>query len=515
MFFFARFFQIFLISSVFLLEARVANPSLLFKRLDPYSLSQLSAFIQLHPESHEAQQAKARLQNFMRSQIQDGSSLSETIPTLELHSETLLPFFSLEPPKYIKTQAKTFFDQLHFPNRKLAGYQVRDKHELAKLSAHEIDLGTALIITHNEDPSALDEQLSYYNQFLDTLALNVLFRTQNNKDPERLIEAINHILFFEIGFRFPSETLYKEDIDTYTFLPSVVDQKEGVCLGVCLLYLCLAQRLDLDLKIITPPGHIYLRYEDEKQSFNIETTARGTALPSEVYENLNWLDHSPRTMKEAVGMSHVNRASALLQKRLHEKAKAEYIQAQVYLPNDHLVKELLAYQWIFLKEPQKGYEILKQLSSEKDPCRTYPSVLAKETWQHNLGPEVLEHAFPRFSKDRKHAKENYQALLELKKNYPHLASVDVMLGYECLNLLREKEGQQYLLNYLKKEPNDPSIHHLLCQLYLQNGLIKSACFHYRACLTSLPKNTKSQSLYHLAWGLKLKNPFLDKDLDSI
>ena len=85
-------------------------------------------------------------------------------------------------------------------------------------------------------------------------------------------------------FRFPPHSLHAKDIDIYTFLPSVLDGRRGVCLGVSILYLCLAQRLGLDLEIITPPGHIYVRYQSpEGEMINIETTARGIDIPSERY----------------------------------------------------------------------------------------------------------------------------------------------------------------------------------------------------------------------------------------
>ena len=82
--------------------------------------------------------------------------------------------------------------------------------------------------------------------------------------------------FLRACFRFPPHSLYAKDIDVYTFLPSVLDSRRGVCLGVSILYLCLAQRLDLPLEAMTPPGHIYVRYGED---LNIETTARGIDVP--------------------------------------------------------------------------------------------------------------------------------------------------------------------------------------------------------------------------------------------
>src|SRR5205807_1806234 len=90
--------------------------------------------------------------------------------------------------------------------------------------------------------------------------------------------------------------------------------RQGVCLGVSILYLCLAQRLDLDLEIITPPGHIYLRYPGKEQMINIETTARGINLPSDTYLGINTRKLEKRTLKEVIGMAFFNQASVYWEK---------------------------------------------------------------------------------------------------------------------------------------------------------------------------------------------------------
>src|SRR5665647_1570782 len=105
------------------------------------------------------------------------------------------------------------------------------------------------------------------------MALQILARLPPKASPQQKILKINELIFDEMRFRFPPHSLYAKDIDVYTFLPSVLDSHRGVCLGVSILYLCIAQRLDLNLEMITPPGHIYVRYRTTDQTINIETTA--------------------------------------------------------------------------------------------------------------------------------------------------------------------------------------------------------------------------------------------------
>ena len=68
--------------------------------------------------------------------------------------------------------------------------------------------------------------------------------------------------------------------------------------------------VDLKLEAITPPGHIYVRYVDPKgEIINIETTARGIDIPSEMYFSLETRKLQQRTIKEVVGLAFMNQAA--------------------------------------------------------------------------------------------------------------------------------------------------------------------------------------------------------------
>lgn len=99
-------------------------------------------------------------------------------------------------------------------------------------------------------------RIQSYEALIDLMALQILARLPKQASAEEKIIAINTFIFDEMGFRFPPHSLYAKDIDLYTFLPSVLDSRRGVCLGVSILYLCLAQRLELPLEMITPPGPV-------------------------------------------------------------------------------------------------------------------------------------------------------------------------------------------------------------------------------------------------------------------
>src|ERR1700761_5200171 len=127
------------------------------------------------------------------------------------------------------------------------------------------------------------KKIRSYEALIDLMALQILTRITFEDPPAKKIRAINHFIFEEMGFRFPPHSSHAKDIDLYTFLPSVLDSRRGVCLGVSILYISLAQRLKLDLQMVTPPGHIFVCWRQGKEVINIETTARGIHIPDEKY----------------------------------------------------------------------------------------------------------------------------------------------------------------------------------------------------------------------------------------
>jgi len=162
-------------------------------------------------------------------------------------------------------------------------------------------------------------------------------------------------------FRFPPHSLYAKDIDVYTFLPSVLDSRRGVCLGVSILYLCLAQRLELSLQAITPPGHIYVRYVDaEGKETNIETTARGIDVPTEHYLGLDATKLQERSITECAGLAFMNQAAVSWHKGDSETAIALYEKAQNFLKEDYLLNLFLGFNYLIAGRKQEGKALLKK-----------------------------------------------------------------------------------------------------------------------------------------------------------
>jgi tetratricopeptide (TPR) repeat protein len=166
-------------------------------------------------------------------------------------------------------------------NEDKAGLNARSIEAVLRLSEDEVDLATAALII-SENWSDMVEGRRYLSA-LDDMALEIRDRLNRQKLPTnfRAIPLINKYLFDELGFQPISEANDPNDL----FLHSVLDKKRGYCLSLSILYLSLAERLGLSLYGVVVPGHFFVRYDDGRVRFNIETTSKGGSAPDEHYVN--------------------------------------------------------------------------------------------------------------------------------------------------------------------------------------------------------------------------------------
>ncbi|SCA58577.1 Uncharacterized protein AB751O23_AF_00130 [Chlamydiales bacterium SCGC AB-751-O23] len=489
-------------------ESQVSTKKLLFAQLNPKSLNQLASFYKIYPESKEGRKSLKAIAFLFQKHFKlnfDSVDQKNLLLTLNDINHLILSFKETAPHQ--NNLDNSFFNSLPFPNRHLKGYQARTLDEILALPVEEVDLSTALIISHAQEGENIENDILHYNYLLDLMALNVLFQSPT-KEKNDLVKTLNYYLFQELKFRFPPESLYKENIDTYTFLPAVVDSKEGVCLGVCILYLALAQRLEIPLEIITPPGHIYLKHLKEEGYDNIETTARGTNLPDKVYFNVNIMHPQVRNIKEAVGLSHMNRASVFWKNKDYKKALKEYESTLLYIKNDPLAMEFKAYQHLMLGEDQHGYELLKKVLNAPSPNQRFPSLLAKETFSFKLKKEDLEILIDLEEDSLEHLDQQIQSLESLIKRKPFLHSTKAQLAYLSLRKFHHKDAIRYFKEYQKLEPKDVSVCFLLTRLHLSRGEIRQAVAQFENLEKLLPANILNKELKDLKLEIKKSWPLI-------
>jgi tetratricopeptide (TPR) repeat protein len=114
---------------------------------------------------------------------------------------------------------------------------------------------------------------------LDRLAGLLRRRIAGVDDPERIIEEMNHLLLPPPGRprRWNWEGSPASDLSV------VISHGAGNCLGLSLLYLSVARRLDLPIRCVRAPQHVFLRWDDGTTRRNIEPTEGGIERPDEWY----------------------------------------------------------------------------------------------------------------------------------------------------------------------------------------------------------------------------------------
>jgi len=446
------------------LFASNASIKSLFNSLDPYSLTQHMAFYELYPETEEGKKAIAHAMRLLRQ-----GNKTDKLPQFLLPKFDIQPVVSLvtrqpfDPPVKLDEEQLQAIDALssHFANRKLKGSNVWTKEEVFALPHEEIDLCRGLLLEQFEDSEDLHGDIHQYEASLDIMTLQILARLPQNATSIDKIKEINRYIFQEMQFRFPPHSLYAKDIDLYTFLPSVLDSRQGVCLGVSILYLCLAQRLDLPLEIITPPGHIYVRYHEGDTLINIETTARGINPPNETYLGLNTRKLQERNMKEVIGMAFVNQASVYWQRLEYETCVKLYEKALPYLNNDPLINMFLGLNYLFVGRKKEGEKLLAPLKNYTFDYAVAQETIPTDYLEGKINPEGIQAIFLPVDETRESILKKQDALKKLLKRYPKFRAGILQLAVTYLQIARAGDALKVLLSYHNLDSNDPTVEYYL------------------------------------------------------
>ncbi len=119
--------------------------------------------------------------------------------------------------------------------------------------------------------------------------------------------------------------------DIRTVLPhEVVLNARGSCMGTALLFLLLAQRLQVPMYGVVMPGHFFVRYDDDSVTLNIEPNRAGWHYTDSAYRAKYRLDAHPwytmhnLTAQKAGAIFMFNVANILRQKGKLRAAKRMY-----------------------------------------------------------------------------------------------------------------------------------------------------------------------------------------------
>ena len=164
-------------------------------------------------------------------------------------------------------------------NENKDGLYAKSIEQVLRLEPKEIDIGMAALIVSEQWSDAVAGRQC--QRQLDDMAYEIRERLQAKKikTGPLAIEIINQYLFDELGFSSLKEATDPNDL----FLHTVLKNKKGYCLSLSVLYLAIGERLGIPLYGVVVPGHFFVRYDDGRLRFNIETTSKGGNASDEDY----------------------------------------------------------------------------------------------------------------------------------------------------------------------------------------------------------------------------------------
>lgn len=460
----------------------------LLKSLDPTSVTDHLALYQLYPETTEGKQALTIAWDL----LQPGTKATSALPLPALEIERIIALVTTDQTdkeKLLSKEQLAVMQQLslQLEHQRLKGHQAWSTKEVLALPSEQIDLARALLLFQFDGQSDKEEKVLQYEALLDLMALQI--RAKGAKTDQEKIKAISRFIFHEMRFRFPPHSVHSTHIDEYTFLPSVLDGRQGVCLGVSILYLSLAQRLGLELESVTPPGHIFVRYCKGDQLINIETTNRGVHIPSEHYLGVNTKELQVRSIKEVVGMAFVNKASVLWQKEEYEEAVSLYEKAQLLIPDDPLLKMLLGLNYLFVGKISEGRSLLAKIRSKPFPGQVISESLPEDFLNGKIDVDGLKKAFLPVDEKRCSILQKQEELKKTLLRYPKFRMGLMQLATTYLQLGRNREAMQVLEKYHRIDQNNPTVEYYLTLLALESRDYNKAWEH----LESAKKITGKQN----------------------
>jgi tetratricopeptide (TPR) repeat protein len=484
-----RFLSFALICISFSLKAQLYEErvSVLYNSIQPESLTELFAFYNLYPETEYGKKA-----------YQTGWNLINLHRNIKLEPRKMQGFqFDIKP--IISLVTKEPYEESilltekeletidlitsHLKNRNLKGRNTFDTTQIVLLPPEEVDLARTIFLFQFGKDNPL--KIRTYEAYVDMMALQILARLEKNFTELEAIEAINQFIFHEMRYRFPPHSMWTEDVDLYTFLPSVLDSRHGVCLGVSILYLSLAQRIGLELDIITPPGHIYLSHSKSGKELNIETTARGIHIPTEMYLGINNKTLKRHNIKNVVGLNFMNAAATMWHQKKHKEALTWYKKAELFLPNYPLLMSFIAYNEIMSGNIKEGKIKLAELKNNPVIESLYQDTIADDLLSGKIDSSGLDAVFEEVNETRESVLQKKAKLEKILRIYPQFREGIFHLAITHLQLGRNKEAIKCLEDYHKIDPNNPTVEYYLATLQLQRWNFKESIKHLNYCKSIL------------------------------
>lgn len=493
-----------IIGLVLLAYCSLNSSTTLYNTISPDSLFKQLAYYSLYPKTSEGKKALLQSYQIINKHRHFILKPEHINPLMQLDINAIVSLFLKQSSHQIlpkKDIQMLKFISNHLKHRTRKGYAITTFNQVRSLSEEEIDIARALFLYSENDLSKVES----YEALLDLMALHISGTFNKNASLEEKIQKMNHFLFIEMNFTFPPHSLWPKNIDTYTFLSSVLDNREGVCLGVSVLYLSLAQRLGIPIDIYTPPGHIFLACPTPTKRINIETTFRGNHLPSKRYLSLECPTLEKRTKRETIGCYLMNLAATQWQYEHYDKAEALYEKAIPFVSDDPKVYFFLAIQKLGLKKEKEAIGLFKKSKSFKDLDLLLSSTI-DDYLNNKVSFEGLKIMFEHVDDKRPTIVNKQNKLLKILEEYPQFRQGWYHLAVTYMQLNKLDQAYSHLQRCHQFFPTHPTFLYYLTEIALQQHRVIDAFCYYSMLYAQRSKLYIPPAIEALDMRLRLQNP---------
>jgi len=368
----------------------------------------------------------------------------------------------------IFTTAESFGRYEPLANENNSGLYAKAIEQILRLEDNEVDLATAALIV-SEQWSDIVHGRRYLAR-LDDMALEIRARLEEKgmKANYKAVAVVNEYLFDELGFESVKEADNPDDL----FLHSVLDKKRGYCLSLSILYLSLGERLGLPLYGVVVPGHFFVRYDDGRVRFNIETTSKGGTASDEHYINKFKVPENAHDSIYMMNLSKIQTLGCLFNNLgnsysdIGDKEQALAALERAVQINPSLAESRTNLGNIYLKNGQIEdaiYEYYAALQTNPNDARTHNNLGNAYTKKDWLNDAISE----------------YNLSLELDPNF-----IEAYKNLAAAYCKQEMFGQaqSVLKQAIILQPKNASLYSQAGDLYNQMGHYEQAIFQYKKAL---------------------------------
>lgn len=322
-----------------------------------------------------------------------------------------------------------------------------DQRHVKFLTDEDIDLASEALQAGARLRPTID--VATYRSSLNALAARVARAASAETSPRARTRAICRQLFGVEGFA--SGPAGHDTLD------QVLDTKRGRCFGLSILFLCVVESQQMPFYLVSAPRHVFVRYDDGRERFNIEMTSGGA-----IHDGEDFLDrHLGRGLSgQAGGIDHLtlpeSRILGLLQ--MHSATK------------------------LAGSRDPGGAAASCARALELNPLDATP------LWM--WGGILMERG------------DSLGAVVVLNRSLrinPHSASAHLQLGKALFRLRRYRESCKHCAEAARIDPTSAVPYHVWGCALARMGQLDKACTKFAVAVDVDPK----LAMAHLAWGATL------------